>query len=170
MTCSSPSTAQCGRELSEMLLKEITWVLRGGCITAVSFKSRLKEGEMPFLSLRSASDVAAGWDVSTGLCRCCLCWDRVLAVVPGMQAARGEVCSRAWGGQRKPQSHVCWAIQIKMKISVFEPSTRQQGIILFLMFLSHYLLCYSAAAIVLILWGLLKGGIICNEPNFSAHL
>jgi len=57
-----------------------------------------------------------------------------------------------------------------MKISVFEPSRRQQGIILFLMFLLHYLLCYSAAAIVLILWGLLKGEIICNDPNFPAHL
>lgn len=48
MTCSTPSTAQCGRELSEILLREITWVLRGSCITAVSFKSRLKEGEILF--------------------------------------------------------------------------------------------------------------------------
>ena len=44
-----------------------------------------------------------------------------------------------------------------MKISVLEIFRRQQGIILFLMFLLYYLHCYTAASIVLILWGLAKG-------------
>lgn len=106
VTCSTSSTAQCGRELSEMLLREITWVLWGSCITAVSFKSRLKEGEILFCHCGLLLTWQLAGDVSTGLCRCCECWDRVLAVEPGMQAEQDKVCSRAWGGQRKPQSRV----------------------------------------------------------------
>lgn len=44
-----------------------------------------------------------------------------------------------------------------MKISVFDISRRQQGIILLLRFLLYYLPCYTAAFTVLILWGLSEG-------------
>lgn len=73
-------------------------------------------------------------------------------------------------GSVNHEVHICWAIQMKMNISVFDPSRRQQGIILNLMFLLYYTPCYSAAAIVLILRGLLEGRIICNDPDFLACL
>lgn len=48
MTCLSESSVRYWRELSEMLLNEITQVLLGSSITAVSLKRRLKEGEILF--------------------------------------------------------------------------------------------------------------------------
>lgn len=56
-----------------------------------------------------------------------------------------------------------------MKTSLFEIARRQQGIILFLIFLLHYLPFYTPASIVFIIWGLLEGRILRADPDFPAH-